>query len=103
MRITNRSPQPIPIGCPDSGVRLSIRISEIETDSPVDSLYVKEKRSCAGIADLAAGASETARLAHFRPPRSGSYLLRIDLVDEYRESYFEDMGSAVLESVIVVP
>ena len=103
VRITNRSPKPIPIGCPDSGVRLSIRMRELDTAPPVDSPFVTERRSCAGVAELAPGASETARIAHFRPPRSGSYLLQIDLVDEERRHYFGDMGSPILERVIVVP
>jgi protein tyrosine phosphatase (PTP) superfamily phosphohydrolase (DUF442 family) len=103
VRITNRSPQPIPIGCPDSGVRLSIRMRELMAAPPVAPSFVTERRSCAGVADLAPGASETARIGHFQPPRSGSYLVRIDLVDEARRHYFGDMGSETFERVIVVP
>lgn len=92
VRATNRSPQTIPLRCPQHGVELSLLVRELDVEKP----YEMERRACGDALELAPEASIVFKARGFKLPRAGRYEMIVDLVDNERETYFENMGSPVL-------
>ena len=92
VHVANRSPEPIPMHCTEGqGVRLSLRLRQLEGDGR----DLQERRFCQVAQPLSPGATVRITARNMRLTQPGRYEVTADLVDEYREHWFEDMGSPV--------
>ncbi|MDP6978231.1 MAG: tyrosine-protein phosphatase [Myxococcota bacterium] len=111
VNVTNRSPEAIPMRCNEgAGVRLSLRVEAVgdsdESASAEDAALVRrtpgERRFCDGADELAPGESTRIEASRYRIAQPGRYAWSADLVDEHREHWFQDMGSARARSVLTL-
>ena len=98
VRVTNRSPLAIPIGCGKQAVRVSVSLRASGTPEPEFPDTELEWRNCLVSGDLAPGAVGLVEVPGVRVPAPGSFDIVVDLVDEKEEHYFETMGSSALRT-----
>lgn len=99
LRVTNRSSQDIPLRCDEgAGVRLSVRLRALAPEPR----NLRERRFCSSDTALAPGAEIEISTDTYRMTAPGKYEFTADLVDEQREHWFADMGSAVAKRTLVV-
>jgi len=77
-------------------VRVSVRLQALEP-SPQKP---KERRFCKDDRPLAPGEQIVVESNNYRLAAAGRYKLTADLVDEYKEHFFADMGSVTTEALI---
>jgi protein tyrosine phosphatase (PTP) superfamily phosphohydrolase (DUF442 family) len=90
-RVSNHSPQTIPLECPTPSIELATVIRELDVSSP----WETELRTCEGSSGLAPGDAIVFEVANVSLPHPGRYELIVDLVDNKMDTYFEDMGSPI--------
>ncbi len=96
---TNRSNQPIPMNCaPGQGVRLSLRLRSLEPGGG----KLRELRFCNRAELLAPAATTVVTAGIYDLGAPGSYEFAADLVDEFEEHFFADMGSQISRHTITI-